>query len=460
MKKRFTTALISFVFFSSSIFGQSSDLEVFGYFQGYYNYFSDYSIKLPINPYLLGGNPIKTITANARNSFLSQQLNLFFKKDFSGNFGDFTTFVNLELTANYSSNNTWGAFNLQEAWLKYNYSDALNFKFGAMIPVFNNLNEIKNRTPLFPYMFRPMVYEVYASDIVSVEDFLPEQAFFQIYGKTNVTDDVQLNFAGYVGNAERSYVAQQLNGIVLPGLDTSKFKTFGTRIGIKVGDFKFGVSGTVDRDNKNYIFNQSPINGANLSGISLNKLNGDLPRIRMGADFSFNYKGIFFESEMISVKYDLSDDQKTYLENYKTNVQQALVNTGGKIKQLSTEIQTNPSDPANTVKLLQLNEYSSLATKLQSHVEKTALIGKGMDKMFWYAMLGYNVMDDLQVYAMYNYLHNDFDVRTEEKVIMYSFGLTFSPVPSVLIKGQYIRQEVEDKEYSLDVLMAGFSVFF
>ena len=460
MKKGIITAFMTFVMMCSTLFGQSSDLEVFGYFQGYYNYFSDYSIKFPINPYLNGGNPVKTATGDPRNSFLSQQLNLFFKKDFSGNFGDFTTFVNLELTANYSSNNMWGAFNLQEAWLKYNYSDALNLKFGAMIPVFNNLNEIKNRTPLFPYMFRPLVYEVYAADIVAVEDFLPEQAFFQIYGKTNLTEDIQLNFVGYVGNAERSYVAQQINGIVLPGLDTSKFKTFGSRIGIKVGDFKFGVSGTVDRDNKNYIFNQSPINGANLSGISLNKLNGDLPRIRIGADFSFTYDRFLFESEFISVKYNLSDDQKNYLENYKTNTQQALVNTVAKITQLSTEIQTNPSDPANTVKLLQLNSYSSFATKLSSHVNNTALIGKGIDKLFWYAMLGYNVMDNLQLFAMYNYLYDKFDVRLEEKQIYYSFGLSFSPVPSVLIKGQYVRQEIKDKEYSLDAIMAGFSVYF
>jgi len=435
-------------------------LEVFGYYQGYYNYFSDYSIKFPINPYLNGGNPVKTVTGESRNSFLSQQLNLFFKKDFSGNFGDFTTFVNLELTANYSSNNKWGAFNLQEAWLKYNYSDALNFKFGAMIPVFNNLNEIKNRTPLFPYMFRPLVYEVYASDIVAVEDFLPEQAFFQVYGKTNISDDVQFNFAGYIGNAEKSYVAQQISGIILPGLDTSKFKTFGARVGLKVGDFKFGISGTVDRDNKNYIFNQSPINGANLSGISLNKLNGDLPRIRLGGDFSFSYNGLFFESEFISVKYNLSDEQKSYLENYQSNVQLALVNTGAKIQQLSTEIQTNPSDPANSVKLLQLNSYSSFASKLSSHVNQTALMGKGIDKMFWYAMIGYNIMDNMQIYAMYNYLYDKFDVRLEEKQIYYSFGLTFTPVSSVLIKGQYIRQEIKDKEYYLNAVMAGFSVYF
>ncbi len=460
MKKLLTLLLITFWVNTNFVFGQSSDLEVFGYFQGYYNYFSDYTIKLPINPYLNGGNPIRTVNSNSRNSFLSQQLNLFFKKDFSGNFGEFTTFVNLELTSNYSSNNLWGAFNLQEAWLKYNYSDALNFKFGSMIPVFNNLNEIKNRTPLFPYMFRPLVYEVYASDIIAVEDFLPEQAFFQVYGKTNLSENLQLHFSAFVGNAEKSYVAQQLSGIILPGLDTSKFKTFGGRIGLKYDEFKLGISGTVDRDNKNYIFNQSPINNPNLSGVVMPKLNGDLPRVRIGGDFSFNYKDFIFESEFISVKYNLNDNQKQYLADYRDNLQQALVNTAGKINQISSEIQANPSDPANNVKLLQLNNYSALANKLSSSVSKSALMGKGIDKMFWYAMLGYNVAENIQVYAMYNYLYDKFDVRLENKQIYYSFGLTFSPVSSVLLKGQYVRQEIKDKGYSLDGFMAGFSVYF
>ncbi len=457
MKKYFSFLLL---FVVSSVSAQSSDLQIFGYFQGYYNYFSKYNIEIPINPYLNNGSSIKTIKSEAKNSFLSQQLNLFLKKDFSGSYGEFTTFVNLELTSNYSSDNFWGAFNLQEAWLKYAYSDAFNVKFGAMIPTFNNLNEIKNRTPLLSYMFRPLVYETYVNGIISSEDFIPEQAFMQIYGKTDLTESVEFNYSAFVGNAEKSYVAQELSGIVLPGLDTSKFKSVGARVGLKFNDIKIGFSATYDRDNKNSIFNQSPLNSTNASGYYYAPLSGDLPRIRLGADLSFNIGKFTFESEFIVVKYTLADNQKSYLSNYREDIQHALVNTAGTIQQLSGAIVANPSDPANSVKILQLSQLTPFAEELANYVNQTSLVGKELDKLFYYAMLGYNVTDDLQVYGMYCYLQDKFDVRLEDKLDFYSIGATWAPLPTVSIKGQYSHQNIKVRNYNLNALLLGFSVYF
>ena len=450
MKKYLLTILLILLALSTKNNAQSSDLQIFGYFQGYYNYFSDFSINLPINPMLNSGKPIKQFSSTAKSSFLSQQLNLFFKKDFSGEFGEFTTFVNLELTSNYSSDNFWGAFNLEEAWLKYNYSDALNVKFGTMIPTFNNLNEIKNRTPLLPYMFRPLVYEIYVADIIALEDFIPEQAFMQIYGKLDLSENLEFDYSAFIGNAEKSYVAQKISGAVLPGLDTSKFKTVGGRIGLKYNRIKMGISGTFDRDNQNKIFNQSILNKPNYSGTYLAPLSGDLPRIRLGADLSFSVADFIFEGEIIAVKYNISDEQKNYISTYREDVQNALVNTVGAITQISTQIQTNPSDPANSVRLLQLSQLSPFAKSLSENVTETANIGTELDKLFYYFMLGYNVTDKMLVYGMYNSLQDKFDVTTGTKLELYVLGMNWTPIPSVTIKGQYSHEKIADAGLDID----------
>ncbi|MFH0735369.1 MAG: hypothetical protein V1773_11290 [bacterium] len=460
MKKYLLTILIILLALSTKSNAQSSDLQIFGYFQGYYNYFSDFSVNLPMNPMLNSGKPVKQFSTNAKSSFLSQQLNLFFKKDFSGELGEFTTFVNLELTSNYSSDNLWGAFNLEEAWLKYNSSDAFNVKFGTLIPTFNNLNEIKNRTPLLPYMFRPLVYETYVADIIALEDFIPEQAFMQVYGKLNLSENLDFHYSAFIGNAEKSYVAQKTSGIVLPGQDTSKFKTVGGRIGLKYNTIKMGISGTFDRDNQNKIFNQSILNKPNYSGTYLAPLSGDLPRIRLGADLSFSVADFVFESEFIAVKYNISDDQKKYLSTYREDIQTALVNTVGAINQISTQIKTNPADPANSVRLLQLSQLAPFAQSLSESVAETAELGTETNKLFYYFMIGYNVNDKLQVYGMYNYLQDKFDVKTASKLELYVLGMNWSPIPSVSIKGQYTHQKIADLGYDVDALMFGFSVYF
>lgn len=114
-------------------------------------------------------------------------------------------FVNLEFQASYSSRIGSGEFNLQEGWLNYEFSDALNLKLGLLLPVFNNLNEIQNRLPLFPYIIRPAVYEVLVASQFELEDYVPERAFVQMAG-TLPLRDLRFEYAFHLGNSETSFL--------------------------------------------------------------------------------------------------------------------------------------------------------------------------------------------------------------------------------------------------------------
>ena len=106
-----------------------------------------------------------SISANKESiTFNLQQLNMFFQRDITQ---QWTSFVNVEILNNYSSSRQWGALNLEEAWVKYRRNNFFSLKLGLQIPIFNNLNEIKNRTPLLPYIIRPLVYETSMSEAIS-----------------------------------------------------------------------------------------------------------------------------------------------------------------------------------------------------------------------------------------------------------------------------------------------------
>ncbi len=112
-------------------------------------------------------------------SFFLQHLNLFLQKDLAK---DWTSFIDFKFTDNFSSSRNWGTFDLDEAWVRYRASKRLNLKIGLQIPIFNNLNEIKNRTPILPYIMRPMVYESTFRKFVALDEFVPNRTFFQVYG--------------------------------------------------------------------------------------------------------------------------------------------------------------------------------------------------------------------------------------------------------------------------------------
>ncbi len=253
-----------------------SGFNVFGYFQAAFDHTSSRVGR--------GNGP--------SNSFYLQQLNLMGSNEFTPNLN---AFVNFELTNTYSSGKGWGSFSIQEAWVKYRFANELSVKAGLSIPVFNNLNEIKNRTPLLPYIFRPFVYEASIADIFPLNELVPEQAFLQAYGFVPLGDELKLDYAAYVGNGDPEYTNAGPSSYFPRGTDTTLFKMVGGRVGMRTDDIKAGISMTADKDN-----------GADL-GL------GPVPRYRFGADFSFHVSGLTGEFEFIDVYHAMTPEQSATL---------------------------------------------------------------------------------------------------------------------------------------------------
>lgn len=277
MKRLYSLLLSAAMFFS--VFTPSKaqdDLDIFGYFQ------------------VMGSDVRRTragATTGHTNSFSVQQLNIFMNKNLSS---DFSALVNMEIINSFSSERNWGAFNLEEAWLKYTPNDAFTVKAGLLLPRFNALNEIKNKTPLLPYILRPIVYEASLSGALNLEAFVPHRAFLQVYGKLPL-GDAKFDYAVFAGNADRLHLNGGTSG--QRGVDTTTYKLIGGRVGVSMADLKVGVSSTYDR--------------ANLKAVGL----GEVPRIRIGADLSYSIAGFTLDGELILVDEQLSDSQQQRLDS-------------------------------------------------------------------------------------------------------------------------------------------------
>lgn len=223
------------------------------------------------------------------NSFSLQQLNLFFQKDLARNW---SAFVNFEFLNNFSSSRQWGSANLEEAWVKYRLNEKFNLKLGLQIPIFNNLNEIKNRTPLLPYIIRPLVYETSFSEFIGIEEFVPARAFAQVYGFLP-SGEAKFDYAVYVGNSPNINNNRERGQT---GIDTTATILVGGRLGIRYQELKLGLSATHEKTNEFVglaeIMNRQP-----------SELQ-ELPAIRLGGDLSYNFANFSLESEFITVNVD------------------------------------------------------------------------------------------------------------------------------------------------------------
>ena len=269
---------ILFILVGSNCFGQSwsSPLKVFGFFQTSF-YQSMH----------LGGS-------EDYNTFNTQQLNLFFQKNLTKKW---TSFVNFEILNNFSSNKQWGSLDLEEAWIKYYAGPEFTLRLGLQIPIFNNLNEIKNRTPLLPYIVRPLVYESSFGEFLALEEMTPERAFVQTNGFIPISKS-KIDYAFYIGNSpninDNSFINQT-------GIDTTNTLLFGGRLGYRISDLKMGISATYDKTNAfKYL---EPI--VNVAEGFLEKVQ----RTRIGGDLSYDFHNLRLESEFIMVNYEDDVDE-------------------------------------------------------------------------------------------------------------------------------------------------------
>jgi hypothetical protein len=266
-------AIISVLLLSivaSDSFAQREDtpLRIFGYFQNSLQHWTAFE-----------NHP-------TQNSFNLQQLNLFLQKDLSRNW---TAFVNFEVLNTFSSNRQWGAFNLEEAWVKYEPNMKFNLKLGLQIPIFNNLNEIKNRTPLLPYIIRPLVYETSFGELISLEDFVPARAFVQAYGFLPA-GETKFEYAAYLGNSP-NINNDPVNGQT--GVDTSATFLFGGRFGIRYRELKLGFSACSEK--RNEFMKLAPSLGRSPADLQ------ELSTTHLGGDLSYNLANFSVESEFITV---------------------------------------------------------------------------------------------------------------------------------------------------------------
>lgn len=262
---------------STTMFGQSDDLKIFGFFQNNYTNFQVYS----------GDTKVWNV-----NSFLTQQMNIFFQKNYGP---QFSSFVNLEFTNSFSSQDNIGGFKIEEAWFKYSPSSSFNVKAGVLVPRFNNFNEIKNRTVLLPYIYRPIAYETYFFNQFGTGEFVPTSANLQVYGDFPV-GELRLNYAAFYGNSETSLLNTN-EDFWGAGQDPTLYKMYGGRIGAEYENLQLGVSATYDRKN--------------LDDVSLGRGSkqfnfGFIPRTRLGAYLNYSLAGFELETEYIKVFYELS----------------------------------------------------------------------------------------------------------------------------------------------------------
>lgn len=373
---------LTLVFAPSPAQGQSSDLNVYGYFQTQGRYVAETS----------GGED------SGYSSFRLPQLNIFFAKNLGSNF---RAFVSTEFLNTYDSGEDWGIARLGEGWVQYEHSRALKVKGGLLIPKFNNLNEIKNRTPLLPYVTRPYVYEQSYKNLIGNADYVPQRAYAQVQG-TLPAGAVDFDYAAYVGNSEPGYILSGDASYPVSGTDTTYSKLLGGRVGIQYESLKVGVSGTIDEANMREV-------DLSIAQTTVPAGLNDVDRYRIGADVSFDVSDFFVEGEVISVVYSLTDQQEA-----KWNA---------------------------------LSQQPGLGS----------LIGDDLDQTFYYGVIGYQLTDKLDIHALYNAIEEN---RMDLALAGYGGGISYRPVFPVRLKAGYRHARLRDGGYSGNFFSLAASVTF
>ena len=227
------------------------------------------------------------------NTFNMQQLNILLQKDL---LEDWTAFINFQAVNNFSAERQWGSYSIEEAWLRYRFDNHLNIKLGLQIPVFNRLNEIKNRTPLLPYVIIPLVYEDSFSKEVDIESYIPKRAYAQVYGFYPFFEDFKLDYAVYMGNSPNISTWGDAGN---SGQDTTDTFLSGGRIGIRYSGLKAGFSYTSDQV-LNFASEISDIDPPSRELLKRKFIH----RERIGFDFYYEIGDWNLAAEYIDVLYD------------------------------------------------------------------------------------------------------------------------------------------------------------
>ncbi len=373
---------LTFAFAPNPAHGQSDDLNIYGFFQVQGTYVSEENSGVD----------------DGYSSFRIPQLNLFFARDFGDDFG---AFVSAEFLNSYNSSEDFGIARLGEGWVRYEYGQSLKIKGGLLIPKFNNLNEIKNRTPLLPYINRPDVYEQSFKNLIGNGDYVPQRAYGQVYGTLPV-GEVELDYAAYVGNSGPGFMASGDASYPVSGTDTTYSKLFGGRVGVQYQGVKAGVSGTIDETNMREV-------DLSIARTTVPAGLGDVDRYRIGADLSFDVNDFFVESEIISVTYSLTDEQEAQWD------------------------------------------------RLRQQPVLSGVLGENLDQLFYYGVVGYRVTNNFDVHVVYNAVEEN---RSNIDLNSFGGGVSYRPVFPVRLKAGYRRSRIQEIDFTGNFFSLAASVTF
>jgi len=388
--KRFGFTLVFGLMFSSFLVAQE-EITVFGYFQPYYTSFS--------NEYGPPGPP--TGEENfSYNTLGIGQLNLFFQRPIGENF---TAFVNFEYVNNFSTGNGFGTYSIQEAYFLWDYKDFLRVKFGMVIPKFNAMFQIYNRTPLLPYLNRPKLYEASTGNLVDIFDILPQKALIHIDGFVP-TSVANFDYALYISGPTNGFISSPKNdmipGYVPFGQSAVKYVGLGGRVGITSGPVKAGVSFSTDVENKRHYLadvanKYISYMEDSVAQVYLNDPTnlGDLNRIRIGADVTITLGDLTIAGEFLQTNTDVSASNQTILNQWNAN-----------------------------------DSY---------------YIGKGFNKLFYYASATYDISPEAYLFAMYDFLDDKADpfYFGIEGYYGISGGGGYHVNENVVLKAQFTRNQ-------------------
>lgn len=293
---------------AESVVDEATPLDVYGYFQA--KYAANYN----------------GVAEKFQSNFVNQQLNLFLTKGLGG---DFSSLVNLQWSTNFSTLDNWGTFKVSDAWLKWAPDEAFKVKTGLLVPKFGHFNEIKDKTPLQPYIWRPLVFESTLAPTMDLTAFVPNLAMAQVEG-TISTGATKFDYAVFGGNSD--FLVSQAGFAKAPGNDTSNNKMVGGRLGLRtgngtVGRFDIGVSSTYDQTTSPFL--GGVVNIYNIQvvpAVNTARAKANLPalptfaplhsteRIRLGGDLTWTGHGLTLESEVIKVLYNLDDAGQAALD--------------------------------------------------------------------------------------------------------------------------------------------------
>jgi hypothetical protein len=252
------------------------DLNVFGYFQSTFRADDDRD--------------------GWATSFSVQQLNLFLQHRLTARW---TGFVNLEAVNSFSTQRNTGDFSLEEAWVRYSVHKQHNLKLGQLIPVFGKLNEVKNRTPVLPYIIRPLVYEAALGEILALEEYWPGRAYTQVAGWWDLPL-ARLEYAAYLGNSPNINTDPESGQT---GADTTASLLVGGRIGLQRGRLRLGHSYTREGVDVRSIDNTFVQRNRDVVERFEGHIIPELRRQRFAWDASWESERYYLSGELIDVDY-------------------------------------------------------------------------------------------------------------------------------------------------------------